>query len=274
MHQLCFVVENINGTGDGTDRSSPTNVTTNWNNTGNNTYLIKSVHGGFGYSTSGASSQCTLAVLFDNGTGTFVRSCGNNDWNQLGNAGGAVSTPILTWSITTGSNRVKKMRWQGDVVGGAHILLDSGALWGYGYSGYGQVGDGGTGYVTSPTLVQTGVIDLPPEHCEYVYGHYNSTYCIKADGLYATGINNYGQLGVGDTTNRSVFTRVNLPGTVTGAKYKMMGQTSTTGSTRCYVLVTTDNTLWVWGYNGQYFCYPWNGVSFVPPTQFELTRGD
>ena len=261
------------GTGDGTNRASPTDVTSAWN-IGDSSYIIKSVHGGFGYYTPpSASSQCSIAMLFDNGTNTFLRSAGSNNWGELGDGTETDrTTPITTFGTSAG--RIKKVRWQGDCVGGAHVLFENGNLYGYGYTGYGQVGNGTTGYQDAPVLVQTSVLDLPPEHAEYTYGHYNTTFCVKADGLYATGNNNYGQCGVGDTSNRSSFTRVNLPGSVTGAKYKTMGQTSTTGSTRQYVLVTTDNTMWVWGYNGQYFCYPWNSVSYVPPTQFELTRGD
>jgi len=263
------------GTTDTSNRSSPTNVTAQWNNTGDSTYILRSVHGGFGYSTSSAASYCSLAMLFDNGTGTFIKSCGDNNWSQLGSGGtSATYTPYLPWAITTGSNRVKKVMWQGDCVGGFFILLENGNLYGHGYNGYGQLGNGNETTLTSPTLVQTGVIDLPREQNEYAYGHYHTSFCIKADGLYACGINNYGQCGVGDTSNKNTWTKVNVPGNVTGAKIKFLGQTSTTGSTRQYVLVTTDNTMWVWGYNGQYFCYPWHSVSYVPPTQFELTRGD
>jgi alpha-tubulin suppressor-like RCC1 family protein len=261
------------GNGNTTSQSSLINVDSAWR-AGNTNLLIKSVHGAWYYFISSAPDYATFAMVLDDGTNSYVKTAGDNNWNQLGTTGGARSTPFTAYEGSL-STRVKEAAWaSGDVVGGMFVLDITGRLYAWGYNGYGQLGNGNTSTITSATQVAGDVTKIWQDHAEYAYGHYHTSFIQKADGLYAAGINNYGQCGVGDTTNRSIFTKVGLSANA-HQNFKQLGQWSTTGSTRIYVGVTNDNTLYSWGYNGQYGIFPWNSVSNIAsPVTFELMRGD
>jgi len=261
------------GTGNGTNLTVLTNVDSAWRG-GNTNLLIRSCHAGMGYYTSSGSSQCSIGLFLDDGTTTYIRMAGSNNWNQLGTGDGSDrTTPFTTWT-GTGSARVEEAAWQGDVVGGMHIRTTAGNLYGWGYSGYGQVGNtDGASYVVSPTLTATGCTKLWGDHSEHTYGHYHTSFMQKADGLYSTGYNSYGELGKGFSGNRWGWGKVQIP-QAAHESIKFLGQNSTTGSTRCYVAVTNNNTLYSWGYNGQYMVFGWNGGTVWAPSQFELMRGD
>ena len=80
--------------------------------------------------------------------------------------------------------------------------------------------------------------------------NYGSGYAIKSDGtLWAWGYNGYGQLGVGDTVDRSAPVKVmDNVSTVTANDY------FDDGSGYDYYgsgyAIKSDGTLWAWGYNG------------------------
>ena len=84
------------------------------------------------------------------------------------------------------------------------ILKNDGTLWGCGYNGYGQLGLGNTNSRTTFTQITTNVDNIKSVYC----GGYH-TLILKNDGtLWSTGYNNYGQLGLGDGSNRTTFTQV------------------------------------------------------------------
>jgi alpha-tubulin suppressor-like RCC1 family protein len=260
------------GTGNGTNLSTLTNVDSAWRG-GNTNLLIRSVHAGLGYATSSAASYCSIGLFLDDGTTTYIRTSGANNWGDLGTGDTTDRTSPYTAWTGTGTSRVEEAAWQGDVVGGMMIRTTAGNLYGWGYNGYGQLGAGDTGAYPSPTLTATGVTKLWGDHSEHGYGHYHTSFMQKADGLYSTGYNSYGELGNGISGNRASWAKVKIPQNAHN-NIKFLGQNSTTGSTRCYVAVTNNNTLYSWGYNGQYMVFGWNGGTVWAPTQFELMRGD
>jgi len=111
------------------------------------------------------------------------------------------------------------------------------AIWGMGRNDYGgALGDGTTTNRSSP--VQMG--DRSDWTGLDFAGNYG-TGAVNADGtLWTWGANNYGRLGLGDTTNRSSPTQV---GSLTDWAAVASGQS--------YMMaVKTDGTLWTWGFNG------------------------
>jgi len=110
----------------------------------------------------------------------------------------------------------------------------TGSLWGWGQNYNGQLGDGTIDDRSS--LVQTTAAGTNWNSISG--GHRRGTYGIKTDGtLWVWGSNGFGQLGLGDTSNRS--TPAQLAGTTwkqaSGGVFGMA--------------IKTDGTLWGWGYN-------------------------
>jgi streptogramin lyase len=117
-----------------------------------------------------------------------VWAWGNNAGGQLGNGisgdNALSSTPVHVIGTT-------------DVVliaGGdaAHSLAvkKDGSVWGWGWNGYGQLGETGSDTVSSPTLVN-GISDVVAVAVGAIH-----SLAIKKDGtVWAWGVNFYGQLG-------------------------------------------------------------------------------
>ena len=84
------------------------------------------------------------------------------------------------------------------------ILKNDGTLWSCGNNNEGQLGLGDTSYRSIFTQITTNADDIKEIYCGY-----NHTLILKNDGtLWGCGYNHYGQLGLGDGTNRSIFTKV------------------------------------------------------------------
>ena len=84
------------------------------------------------------------------------------------------------------------------------ILKNDGTLWGCGYNGYGELGLGDTTDRTIFTQITTNTNNIKSVYCGYGY-----TFILKTDGtLWNCGRNEYGHLGLGDTTHRNTFTQV------------------------------------------------------------------
>jgi alpha-tubulin suppressor-like RCC1 family protein len=114
----------------------------------------------------------------------------------------------------------------------------NGELWSWGYNGVGQLGQGNTTGLSSPVQVGTLTNWATPG----ISGS-NTSCCVKTDGtLWTWGGNGAGQLGLGDTTNRSSPVQV---GALTNWSTPVMG-----ASSNQFLLCTkTDGTLWAWGRN-------------------------
>ena len=113
-----------------------------------------------------------------------------------------------------------------------------GSLWGWGYNGSGQLGQGNTTNYSSP--VQVGALTDWLLATNGSANHFANP--IKNDGTFwGIGGNAYGQLGLGDTTNRSSPVQV-------GA---LTNWFQAAGGDGHNVAIKTDGTLWAWGWANQ-----------------------
>ncbi len=126
-------------------------------------------------------------------------------------------------------------------------LTTAGALYGWGANANGQLGVGDVTPRSSPVAVLGGLTFT--DVFQDGDGLATSTFAITADGtLYAWGGNSNGQLGLGDVTPRSSPVAV-LGGLKFSRVLNCLVQNSTGGGV--FTLgMTTSNTLYAWGYNG------------------------
>ena len=199
------------GLGDTTNRTTFTQVTTNADN-------IKSVHRG-DYHT---------IILKNDGT---LWGCGNNSYGQLGL--GDTNNRTTFTQITTNANNIKEI-----YCGRGHtfILENDGTLWGCGWNEYSQLGLGDTNNRTTFTQITTNTDDIKQVYCGTEH-----TFILENDGtLWSTGRNDLGQLGLGDTTNRTTFTQTTT--NIDDIKQVYCGGYHT-------IILKNDGTLWSTGYN-------------------------
>ena len=199
------------GLGDTNNRNTFTQITTNADN-------IKSIYRGENH---------TL-ILENDGT---LWGCGCNDYGQLGLGDGSNRTTFT--QITANSDNIKSV-----YCGWNHtfMLKNDGTLWGCGDNSSGQLGLGDTTNRTTFTQITTNTDDIKQIYCGGAY-----TFILKNNGtLWVCGWNNVGQLGLGDTTNRTTFTQVTT--NADNIKEIYCGGNHT-------LILKNDNTLWSCGYN-------------------------
>ena len=198
------------GLGNTNNRTTFTQVTTN---------DVKSVYCG----------DVHTFILKNDGT---LWGCGHN---QLGNLGLGDNTNRTTFTqVTTNADNVKS------VYCGANytiILKNDGTLWSTGYNNAGQLGLGDGSNRTTFTQITTNVDDIKEIYC----GFYHILMLKNNDTLWSCGWNQYGQLGLGDTTNRNIFTQIttnanNIKQVYCGLNYTL--------------ILENDGTLWGCGANG------------------------
>ena len=141
------------------------------------------------------------------------------------------SSPVQVGSDTNWS------KVQGSDYSSTIALKTDGTLWAWGYNYYGHLGLGDTTSRSSPTQV-----GLSTNWSKINSSSSALTLAIKTDGtLWSWGYNGDGNLGLGDTTNRSSPVQV---GTLT--TWAEIGSNEGDNS----FAIKTDGTLWSWGYNG------------------------
>ena len=132
---------------------------------------------------------------------------------------------------------------------------DTRELYAWGYNGYGQLGQGNTTDLSVPTLVSFDQTTNGKIMEIWATGaQYGQMWFLTNQGkMYAMGYNGNGNLGVGDTTNRSSPTLVKTWGTTSTTFVKKFntGGDANTGTATSFLVIRGDNTLWTWGYNNQ-----------------------
>lgn len=174
-----------------------------------------------------------------------VYACGINSNGNLGNGTSANQyTPIRCGALT---NII-------DVATSAlphttYAVQDDGSLWVWGYNGYGQLGLGDTTNRETPILhpAFNNVIKALPS-CGYNTagsGPTGSGLVLLSDGtLWSAGFNGNGELGLGDTTQRTSFTQIALPAVTFTDIFVGDGRYASGGG------ITDQGEVYLWGYNG------------------------
>ncbi len=126
-------------------------------------------------------------ALLDNGT---VETWGSNEYDEIGD--GTNGGEHLTPAPVPGLTGVKA------IAAGGYFdlaLLEDGEVKAWGYNGYGETGNGGSGEVSSPTTVPL------PEPATYVSGaFYNAAAVLGSGAVMVWGYDEKGQLGNGEKT--------------------------------------------------------------------------
>jgi alpha-tubulin suppressor-like RCC1 family protein len=165
-----------------------------------------------------------------------VYAWGHNAFGQLGNATTtdsptpvAVAVPGTVVQIAAG--------WAFDLA-----LTSTGAVYAWGYNGNGELGtasaDTCAGFACSKTPVP---VSLGGATAKAIAAGWDHSLAIRSDGTpLAWGLNNYGQLGVGDTTNRPVPVPV-----LGGVTVKAIA----CGGAHSLAIRSSDGTGLAWGLN-------------------------
>lgn len=179
-------------------------------------------------------------------------ACGANQAGNLGNASTPTSN-VLTPAPCAGVDNISYtvVTVVVSAVSGnfsAYLLCSDGRLLVAGYNGNGQLGVGTTNNVTGAFVraLQTGGGNLANVMSISAAGSgAGSALVVDASGfIWATGYNGYGQLGLGDTNNRTLFTQLAAPTNV--AKAEIGGG----HGAYCYAQ-DIAGVFYTWGYNGQ-----------------------
>jgi len=248
------------GLGDTTDRTSPTQIgtDTDWSLVSAGYYhamAIKTDGTLWAWGNNG-NGRLGIGDITDRNTPTQVGA--DADWSSV-SAGGlhtiAVKTNGTLWAWGYGAYGQLGLGDETDkynptqigtdtdwssVAGGVYhtiAIKTDGTLWAWGANGGGQLGLGDIINRNIPTQVGT---DTNWFLVSVGVGSGHTTTAIKTDGtLWAWGQNNYGQLGLGDTTDRHSPTQV---GTDTNWSFVSVGGYH-------IAAIKTNGTLWVCGKN-------------------------
>jgi alpha-tubulin suppressor-like RCC1 family protein len=198
------------GDGTGTNRNSPVQIgsETDWVTVGNGGYASHAIK--------------------TNGT---LWGWGQKLYGQVGDgstSGTGISSPVQIGSATN---------WSMVRGGLEHVigLQTNGTLWTWGRNNVYQLGIGtGFSLVASPTQVGSDT------NWASIDGGYNHSVAVKSTGtLWTWGGNAYGELGLGDTTNR--YSPIQVGSDTDWAVV--------TAGWFCTLAIKTNGTLWAWGIN-------------------------
>jgi len=127
-----------------------------------------------------------------------------------------------------------------------YVITASGKVWCTGYNGYGQCADGTTDQRTTFREVNyNSNHDVLTDPVRQIEIGWHAVYMVTEAGeLYSVGRNNYGHLGIDNTTDQTSFQYVT-------DNVKLLHQTIGADATDypSLFIVKTDDTLWSWGYN-------------------------
>ena len=182
----------------------------------------------------------TCAIL-DNGA---VSCWGFGGYGQLGNGGTSdKTTPTLTSSLGTGRTAVALSSGEYHTC----AILDNGAVSCWGYPQYGQLGNGGTSYKSTPTL--TSSLGTGRTAVALSSGGYHTCAILDNGSVSCWGRGVYGQLGNGATSDVTTPTLTSSLGT--GRTAVALSSGASGGHHTCAILDNGAVSCWGSGSYGQ-----------------------
>lgn len=225
----------------------------------NNIQIAKVIPSRAGY----YDHACVLFLATDG----KLYGCGYNADGSCGNGTTATQTVPVRCGALTDIIHVAISGVQHSVL----AVQSNGELWVWGANAYGQLGLGDVTPRQTPILHPSMHNVAKTAICAgYPAGTGTPTasgYVLKSDGtIWSTGNNSVGQLGMGDTTDRTSFTQIVSPKFFTEIR---------TGDGRYPMVAALTNAgeLYTWGYNGYGQCGTGNTVNqslpYKPPGAFQ-----
>jgi len=227
------------GTGDTTQHTTPVTVTVASGAPLTNVVFIA------------AGDYHSLAVTGDG----HVYAWGYNGYGQLGAGVNDTAPRYTAVPVASPVDATQPMTGIVAATGGnsfSLFLSNSGTVYGTGYNGYGQLGTGDTTRQTAPVTV-TSLAGVAVQ--AIAASDDNFSLALASDGtVYAWGLNNYGQLGTGDTTNSS---RAHQVGGLSGV-------TAVAAAGDHSMALLQDGTVRAWG--ADYYGQLGDGINHVNAT--------
>jgi alpha-tubulin suppressor-like RCC1 family protein len=198
----------------------------------NNITISKIANGG-----SRLDTYAISAFVASNGD---LYTCGYNAHGGLGiNSTTNASTPTKVTNISS----VSEVIISDCYVASFLALKTNGDLYGWGDNRVGALGLGTADQFTSPQLITSSVLKADITKGGYTNYYNGHMIVLKTNGeVYTTGYNGYGQLGLGNTTNRTALTKITTLPVITdiGCNGGYWGQS---------YAVSEGKRLYAWGYN-------------------------
>ncbi len=164
-----------------------------------------------------------------------VYAAGDDVYGQLGN-GTTNNTFTTTPVAVSNANGFTNTGVTAVAGGGLHSLaIQGGAVFAWGYNGYGQLGTGTTNNSNVPVPV-----NILTSGVTAVAGGADHSLAIQGGAVFAWGYNGYGELGTGTTNNSNVPVPVNI---------LTSGVTAVAGG-GFHSLAIQGGAVFAWGYNG------------------------
>ncbi len=180
----------------------------------------------------------------------------------------AITTPTLVESVKTKDVKQVVMSANEEARCNMKVLFTDGTLWATGYNGQGQLGVNDTTERTTLTQCKDSS-NNPITNIKFIVkGNWPNIYqgaCVSNDGkVYTCGINDNGNLGLGDKTDRKYYSQVTIPD---NKKIVSMVGTGYTGNTS-YMALDEDGRIYTWGNNS--YGLIGNGTKTVQTTPYKV----
>jgi alpha-tubulin suppressor-like RCC1 family protein len=197
------------------------------------------------FSTKSISGGNRFTIILMNDGSLWGTGINTSGQLGLGNTDNKLTLNQITTTSPSGyQNRAKYIS-----CGGNHtiVLMNDGTLWGTGENGFGQLGLGNTNNKSTLTQITTTFPLGYQTRSKYISCGAYYTIILMDDGtVWGTGSNYSGQLGLGNTDNKSILTQITTTtfplGYQFSAKYISCGLDFT-------IILMNDGTIWGTGKN-------------------------
>lgn len=214
-----------------------------------------------------------LAYFQDSNKNMYA--CGAGGHGPLGNAStptSNVNTPAACAGVSTSPYVVDMAISCWFSVFSAYMLMSDGTLLVAGYNGQGQMANGTTtsisgGFVNAKKTGSTNITNLISISATSGYPNGGSALAVDSSGnVWTVGYNGSGQLGLGNTVDKNLFTQVTTLSNITKAEMGG-GQYA-----YCYAINNSGN-MYTWGYNAQNNLFLNNTSTAYTPAQATYVPG-